>query len=710
MFPPARGRHGLGYHRDHAGPRFGVTPLTLAGVGYGNHLLALRRYQYAEHTQVLKVAEPSVTASVTLKPLGRGRLRVVSQPEGAEVFLNGVPRGKTPLALGDLLPGKYQMRLEAEDCSPYQGTLEVQAGQQTAVEQKLESKSEAYLLDAIAQDPTRVVNYYDLAHHYARVQEFDKAFAMFAQGFDACVSPNVRTGEQRRLYDELERVWDGQYQFADESVRQSLRPRILDALSKAIQRQPRNVLNYWSLGEFYEKDKDYARSSALYAQGIAAMKGKRAKDYLEHLLAQACYQQGVALEKEKKHDEALAIYEALVAAHPKAYYSGLVLSSRLPAIWQNHRKDYVRAIEAKQRYIALHPTRDQSASLQMDIANTYRSHVKDYPRALEAYRTFLSRYPRSESCPTAQIAIASILSQYVKDVPAAIQEYEKYLKEYPEDDSVPTVLRALSELYRTLSLKPETAAGAKEKSEEYRKRLLTEFAGSQEAWQADPDPEARKRRREVWQAYQQASALATKEPEKGIAGLEEVVRKYPRFLYARYAQSQIVQTYTNHLKDNEKANQARQKYLELFPDSDQCPNMLYQIGYNKAFVMKRYEEGVADLRRLIKTYPRSSLCPTAQYYIASIYSFSYGHYDREKNIAENRRLIHDYPGYDGVDGAQMNIALNYYYQTQVGDKEKAQREFLKLIENYPHGAYAQQSEYYLDLLDAGMQLEENAIK
>jgi len=57
-----------------------------------------------------------------------GALRVVSEPEGARIFLNEKAAGLAPITLSDLLPGSYTLRAEKEDfvCKPQ--TVEVVAG------------------------------------------------------------------------------------------------------------------------------------------------------------------------------------------------------------------------------------------------------------------------------------------------------------------------------------------------------------------------------------------------------------------------------------------------------------------------------------------------------------------------------------------------------------------------------------------------------
>lgn len=687
----------------------GVTPLTVTGVAYGPHLLTVGRYRYASQTQALQVDQPEVKVAVTLKALGRGRLKVITTPEEADVFVNGSPRGKTPLTLEDLAPGTYQVRIEAEGCPAIQESVEVEADKEAKLERTLESKSESYLLAEIEKDPTRVANYYDLAHHYILAQQYEKAFGAFAKGFDACVSPKLVTSEQRRLYDEFERVWDGQYNFADDAVRENLHPRLISELQKAIPRKPRNVLTYWQLGQFYEKTKEWQKAGDVYEQGFQAVKSPRAKLYLAHYVASARYHQGVELEQAKKPDEALAIYEALLKEHPKAYYSRSALQ-RMIGISQE-KQDVGRVIELKKQYLALFPESSYSANMMAEIAGLYSNRLKEYDKAIETYRQLITTYGAKapSECQSAQMSIASIYRYYLKDIPAAIREYEKFLADYPRAPGAPNALGALHEIYRQLSIGKNAQPDAKDKDEAVCKRILAEYPWSAEAAVVDTDPANRKLRQEAQLAYRDAAALAASDPKKAIAGYEEVVKKYPKLPQALYAQEQIISLWENRLKEPEKANAERERFLTLFPESPQCPNMLYHLGYAKAYGAKQFDAGLADFRRLVKQYPNSALAPTAQYYIARLYGFTGGHYDREKYIEENRRLIQMYPWSEQCAAAQVAIGLNFYYQTQPGDKELAQKELLKVVENYPYSDEAMETEYYLDLVDAGLQLDENKL-
>ncbi|HWP41802.1 MAG TPA: PEGA domain-containing protein [Blastocatellia bacterium] len=71
-----------------------------------------------------------------------GSIKIASRPGGADVLLiledeSGAeapqPRGKTPTLITDLSPGKYAVHLEKSGYSPFQKSVEVKAGETTAV-------------------------------------------------------------------------------------------------------------------------------------------------------------------------------------------------------------------------------------------------------------------------------------------------------------------------------------------------------------------------------------------------------------------------------------------------------------------------------------------------------------------------------------------------------------------------------------------------
>jgi TonB family protein len=96
-------------------------PLALGGAALLLVLLALgawalrpRQTDQAVTTPatVPPVTEPARPIAPAEAPAATGSLRVVSEPAGARVTVNGETRGRTPLELGELAFGRYDVRVE----------------------------------------------------------------------------------------------------------------------------------------------------------------------------------------------------------------------------------------------------------------------------------------------------------------------------------------------------------------------------------------------------------------------------------------------------------------------------------------------------------------------------------------------------------------------------------------------------------------------
>jgi PEGA domain len=90
-----------------SGRQIGVTPLK-AEFAVGSHDVELR-YRGATRTVTLNV-EPGATIVERIEwtaPRAMGRLQVTTDPPGADVVIDGTPRGQTPLSADDLAVGRH---------------------------------------------------------------------------------------------------------------------------------------------------------------------------------------------------------------------------------------------------------------------------------------------------------------------------------------------------------------------------------------------------------------------------------------------------------------------------------------------------------------------------------------------------------------------------------------------------------------------------
>lgn len=96
-------------------------------IASGDHTVLVRLAGFKAFEQKVRV-EPGQTVTVQAELKGVGQLRVLSTPAQAEVLINGMPAGKTPLNL-EVETGDTVVRIELPGFQPYQQNLTIVGGQ-----------------------------------------------------------------------------------------------------------------------------------------------------------------------------------------------------------------------------------------------------------------------------------------------------------------------------------------------------------------------------------------------------------------------------------------------------------------------------------------------------------------------------------------------------------------------------------------------------
>lgn len=110
-------------------------------------------------------------------------------------------------------------------------------------------------------------------------------------------------------------------------------------------------------------------------------------------------------------------------------------------------------------------------------------------------------------------------------------------------------------------------------------------------------------------------------------------------------------------------------------------------GALDAFKRGDYPAAITGFGGFVKTYPRSPLAPSAQYWVGNA---QYARKDYRASIASQRQLIQSYPDSPKVPDALLNIASA---QSDMGDAAAARKSLEDLISKYPQseaGAKAKQ--------------------
>ncbi len=115
---------------------YGKIPVVVKGLSRGKHIVVGKKagYKSSRHEIELGMGEASLRIGLAKKPV---LARVLTFPEGAQVYLNGVLKGKSPLLLKDLMPGEYKLKLMLNDYATEQKVLKVDGNSSLVLEVKL---------------------------------------------------------------------------------------------------------------------------------------------------------------------------------------------------------------------------------------------------------------------------------------------------------------------------------------------------------------------------------------------------------------------------------------------------------------------------------------------------------------------------------------------------------------------------------------------
>ena len=104
-------------------------------VSAGDHPVVVRLDGYKQFEQKVRVeAGQTVTVQATLKAVGR--LRILSTPSQADVLINGLPAGKTPLDQ-EVETGETVIRIQMAGFQPFEQTLTIEGGKTQTLSREL---------------------------------------------------------------------------------------------------------------------------------------------------------------------------------------------------------------------------------------------------------------------------------------------------------------------------------------------------------------------------------------------------------------------------------------------------------------------------------------------------------------------------------------------------------------------------------------------
>ena len=226
----------------------GTAPVTKE-LAPGAYRLKLVRKGYAEWTSSITVPLEKPAVDVALQALKKGSIKITSEPAKSTVFLDGREMGLTPLVINDLQDDVYELRVQQPNFEADQRTVEVAGGKDVEVNVQLKSRVEQYCRSKIAENPNDLSMYTELGHYYLLEGKLDDARETFKKAVDVSAQQGVADADLMRFYQELSKVFTGQFKFTDDlpAFVSSFR----DVIEYAIEKGPKKNIHLQRLLSLY---------------------------------------------------------------------------------------------------------------------------------------------------------------------------------------------------------------------------------------------------------------------------------------------------------------------------------------------------------------------------------------------------------------------------------------------------------------------------
>ena len=106
----------------------GETPLTLKEIAAGERRIVVRKDEYFGSKTVTLAPDDLLKVDIAMEK-GKGSLKVFSEPDGAEVRIDGGRAGTSPCKIDDITAGEHQIQIFREGYLPQKSTLAIGIGQ-----------------------------------------------------------------------------------------------------------------------------------------------------------------------------------------------------------------------------------------------------------------------------------------------------------------------------------------------------------------------------------------------------------------------------------------------------------------------------------------------------------------------------------------------------------------------------------------------------
>ncbi|MDD5616363.1 MAG: PEGA domain-containing protein [Candidatus Methanoperedens sp.] len=122
----------------------GVTPITIPSVSTGSHTVVLKKSGYNEVSKTINVENDQTTSISEILILQAGSISISSNPNGADVYLDGNYKGITPIIIPNVPIGSRTVVLKKSGYNEVSKTINVEYGQTASVSETLITSAPIY--------------------------------------------------------------------------------------------------------------------------------------------------------------------------------------------------------------------------------------------------------------------------------------------------------------------------------------------------------------------------------------------------------------------------------------------------------------------------------------------------------------------------------------------------------------------------------------
>lgn len=625
----------------------GVTPLSADVQADGPHLLRIEKRGFAAWRESIQIGPGPTRVQAELAPAALGRISVLTDPSSAGVYVDGRIVGKSPVTADDLDLNHHRVQIAKSGFR-----LEVRDVELTAAEPQAElnvaltARVADYLVAHVEAHPEDVMAITDLAHEYAIRHQFDECVEMLGKGFDAVADygDQLDPDSIRRVYQEVERLHDKQFDYAPDDVVAALRPRLLDALRAGIERRPSNGYTYLCLADELTAEGDTEAALAVLEEGAGKASGLPLPIRLSGRAASLRYQRGTAAEKQKDWQGAIDGYQKLAELQPESWATENALS-RMVTIYGTHLSKPDEALNVARRLVAQFPGSPTCPSVLNDVAG-YLTKANEHEQAANLYVEIAETYPWYREAPEALRSAATIYEEKLKDPQRGLPVWRTLIETGGRSEAAAEARLHVAGILR--------AQGETAEADALTNEVIQQFAFSQAAFSIEARTRQRARDDPTVQAFREVARLyKERKPDGAAAQCERLIQQVGEAYYSCRALQMVAQLWRSQ-DDYDKAVACHERFAELWPDHPDAPDHLYQAA-------STLESTVKDPPRAIEAY---------------------------------RHCIDAYPESHAAEQSLYRLAQMWQSETEVIDYAEAMETFLRLAEDFPHSEYARLARKY----------------